>query len=300
MKKDKRTNRVFRSERRDIQFPMWRKKVDRSLFQEKGFTVANFARNWWNLDEYFPGLSNSKKDPRSKMVIEFKKEQFRGNITYQKSRNTFRVFFDEKLADLLKETFLMTFMRDLEHKLGDYDQNSDDRISIEEVIPFSEFLDIEFDPERKVFIFTAHYRQKPTFPHLFSKILNTTVLKSIELENEEKSKPRVLPSNWRKRSELLNVPDQPNVIYMLFDEKNKEFYVGEARSLHNRLTQERTEIPNWTHFRYNVLPPELEPFRVQIERMVIRDFAAILANSKKSLKTMKISECIMKNKKIDL
>ena len=102
-----------------------------------------------------------------------------------------------------------------------------------------------------------------------------------------------------KSSELLGLPDQPNVLYMLFDKDNNEFYIGEAKKLKTRLTQDRPEIPNWTHFRYSVLPPELSPFRVQLERMVIRDFASILPSSKIGFDSIKISECQFKNKKID-
>lgn len=300
---DKRTNRVFsHSERRNIEFPMWRKKVDRSLFHEKGFTIVKFAEKWWDLVTIYPNITNSRKDKKNEIIIEFDNKSYFGHLTLQNSesrKGTYRVFFKQDLADSLKEVFLMTFMRDLEHQIGEYDSDSNNRMSIEDVIPFSEFLDIEFDNINNKFIFTAHYTHKPTFPNLFSKILDSTVLKSISLELEGKLGSSVIKSNWYKKSELGNLPDQPNVLYMLFDEKNKEFYVGEAKNLKSRLSQYRQEIPNWTHFRYSVLPPELAPFRLQLERMVIRDFASILPSSKLGFDSIKISECIFKNKKID-
>jgi len=300
---DKRTNRVFsHSERRDINFPMWRKKVDRSLFHEKGFTVVKFAEKWWDLSLIYPNISNSRKDKKNEILIEFEESTYLAHITLQNSKSrkgTYRVFYNQDLADALKEKFLMTFMRDLEHQIGDYDSDAENRISIEEVIPFSEFLDIEFDAENKRFILTAHYTHLPTFPNLFSKILDSTVLKSISLELEGKLESRVVKSKWYQKSELLGLPDQPNVLYMLFDKDNSEFYIGEAKKLKTRLTQDRPEIPNWTHFRYSVLPPELSPFRVQLERMVIRDFASILPSSKLGFDSIKISECQFKNKKID-
>ena len=39
-------------------------------------------------------------------------------------------------------------------------------------------------------------------------------------------------------------------------------------------------FPDRDYFRYNVLPAELAPFRVALERMLIRDFASVLKNKK--------------------
>jgi hypothetical protein len=69
-----------------------------------------------------------------------------------------------------------------------------------------------------------------------------------------------------------------NVIYMLMDTDAKQFYVGQAEDLIGRLIQQHPSIPRWDYFRYDVLPPSLAPFRVALERMVIRGFAAVLKN----------------------
>jgi len=67
---------------------------------------------------------------------------------------------------------------------------------------------------------------------------------------------------------------------MLYDSKAKLFYLGEAENLVKRLLQPHTSIPGWDYFRYDVLPQALAAYRVAIERMLIRDFAAILKNKR--------------------
>ena len=58
-------------------------------------------------------------------------------------------------------------------------------------------------------------------------------------------------------------------------------------------------IPDWTHYRYDVLPPDTtKDMRVAIERMVIRSYASLLPNKEK-IPNIKISDYLLVNKKID-
>lgn len=302
MKKvDKRKNRVFKTERRDIDFPMWRKKVDASIFYDKATLIPVFAKELWNIEKYF-SKANSKEHPDSKVIIKFDGQDYKAHVTVQNSakrKNSYRLFFSKDLADILKSTFIMTFMRDLEFKLGDYDEDENNRQSIEDIIPFNEFLDIEFDANTKTFIFNAHYRQKPIFNNLFTKILDTTVLSSISDEIEGKRKDRIQKSDWIKKEELDKTVDQPNVLYTLLDINNEQIYFGEAISLKKRLSGSRPEIPNWTHFRYDVLPSSLSEYRVDIERMIIRQLASLFENKKNLHLKNTVSSFKLMNKKID-
>jgi len=298
---DYRKNRVFKTERRDIEYPLWRKKVDASIFYDKAILIPKFAEKIWDIPNLFKGVF-SKKDSKSRIKITFQGVTYVGFLTDLngiRRTGSYRIWLPSELSDILKEKFLMTFMRDLEFKLGEYDSDEDNRISIEDVIPFNEFIDIEFDSKKKEVILTAHYTQQVVFKNLFSKILDSTVLKSIALELDGKSTSSIVKSNWRPKLDLTKIPDQPNVIYFLLDEVNNEFYVGEAKSLKNRLSSPRPEIPSWSHFRYNVLPPILEPYRLEIERMIIRDFAVLMPSDKTNLKKKKISDFKLTNKKID-
>ena len=62
---------------------------------------------------------------------------------------------------------------------------------------------------------------------------------------------------------------------------------------------ERPEIPNWTHYRFDVLPPSFGRIeRLAIERLIIRMFATVLESTHG--KGIKISNVFtLANKKID-
>jgi hypothetical protein len=85
---------------------------------------------------------------------------------------------------------------------------------------------------------------------------------------------------------------------MLLDKSGRRFYVGEAEDLVKRLLQPHTSIPDWELFRYDVLPHELAPYRVVLERMMIRDFAAVLKN-KRQVPSHEIGDCELANDKVD-
>ena len=88
------------------------------------------------------------------------------------------------------------------------------------------------------------------------------------------------------------------MIYLLADSKRKLFYVGEAGNLIRRLDQGHPSIKNWDKYRYDVLPDELAPFRVQLERMLIRYLAALMPNGRNILH-LDITDHRLVNKKVD-
>ena len=79
-----------------------------------------------------------------------------------------------------------------------------------------------------------------------------------------------------------------------------KIYIGETgQNLKDRLNSEYPLIPDWTHYRYDVLPPDTtKDMRVAIETMVIRSYASLLPNKEK-IPSMKISDYLLVNKKID-
>ena len=57
-------------ERSDVQFPLWRKKVDGSLLQHAMTVIPEWVKHGvFDIVEVFPG--SSKKDPSSKVTVEF-------------------------------------------------------------------------------------------------------------------------------------------------------------------------------------------------------------------------------------
>jgi hypothetical protein len=60
-RKNKQTERT---ERADVRFPLWRKKVDNSIFRDLGTTVPTWVCRNWQFDAQFPGILKSS-DPKA-------------------------------------------------------------------------------------------------------------------------------------------------------------------------------------------------------------------------------------------
>ena len=74
----------------------------------------------------------------------------------------------------------MSFARDIENRLRKSRGISES--NIEDEIPFWEFLDIEYEREKKKFYFEAYYIQKPAFSELFKRFIESPVLHKIDDE----------------------------------------------------------------------------------------------------------------------
>lgn len=148
------------SERKDVKYPLWRKKMDTSMFEHKSTFIPHWViDNVFCMREYYP--YSSKKDPRSEIEIEYRHPSGRisRNIgwvittRYESGRNDItRLFISKEVRNYLIDDFIMTFHRSNERKF----RNCSSSV-IEMQIPFWEFLDIEYNSEDGVFIFTPHY-----------------------------------------------------------------------------------------------------------------------------------------------
>lgn len=285
----------MKRERSNIKFPMWRKKVDSSLFEYKFTPIPNFAVQMWNIPVQFHNVYY-KKDTKSKIKIIFKGINYKGNVTITtKGRKSplYRLHFDNNLVFELKLAFIMSYMRNIEQKLGDSSS-----IEIEENIPFWEFLDIEYDENSKVFYLTDYYTHKPDFPLLFTNIVGSPTIRKIDDAIYVKDSKKIYSSEWKKREYLNTEIEAENVIYTLIDTRSKLIYIGEGEKLVRRVLQPHKTISNWNYYRYTILPKELSPFRIHIERMMIRNHAMLLDN-KKEIDNIRISEYSLSNNKID-
>jgi hypothetical protein len=282
-------------ERSKVEFPLWRKKVDSSLFEYKGTTIPTWACTMWRIqDIYFKVPSKKKKE--SEVDIYFLGRKYQGYVTIAKEgRKTpaYRLWFCDDLCLELKQNFLMSYMRALENKL-----RPEKKFDIEKEIPFWEFLDIEFDGVKRQFKFQAYYYQEPSFPELFKRLIGSPRLKQIDDELYGKGIGRIYKQSWRPKEQLEFELGAQNVIYWLIDTVDKLLYIGEAQDLVKRLSQGYPSIPNWSYYRYDVLPQRLEKYRVTLERMTIRGFAEILDN-KSNIDGFRISEYKLANDKID-
>lgn len=282
-------------ERSDIDHPLWRKKIDATFLKDSSTPIPNWLLDAWNIKQIF-GEVRSKNDEDSLVAIHFNKNHYKGHVTKIKTPTDFRyrLHYDVSLMLLLREVFLMSYMRALE---GDLQKNIR-KTDIEKDIPFWEFIDIEFDADNKLFKFVSHYHQQPLFPELFKRLVSSAPLKIVHDEITNKEKSRIHKQDWRQRSEYKNEIGAENVIYTLLDTHNKFIYVGEASKMIRRFDSGHDCIKDWNYYKYNVLPREFSEHRLTLERMAIRDMASILINNQ-DISTFSISEYKLVNNKID-
>lgn len=285
----------MKTERSDVSFPLWRKKVDASLFRYGGTAIPNWACKMWNLDQVI--TSSSSKDPSTHFqIILNQNEKFVGTITLSDSNEKrtpqYRLWFSDDLSFRLKDIYLMSYMRDIEQTLRGK------KGEIEEEIAFWEFLDIEIDETNRIVYLTSYYTQKPSFPELFRRLVDSPTIEKIDDELNSKDDFRIYKTDWKHRSELQGEIGAKNVLYMLADTVNKLLYVGEASNLVRRLSQVHPSIKKWNYYRYNCLPDILAKHRKVFERMMIRDFASVLPN-KKDIASIDLKEYTFANDKID-
>ena len=78
-------------ERSNIEFPLWRKKVDKSLLEDKETPIPKFLWLLWGI-EYLFSQYTSSKDPRSSVNILFNKIVYSGAI-HKKANGQFKFVF---------------------------------------------------------------------------------------------------------------------------------------------------------------------------------------------------------------
>src|ERR1700756_1259088 len=91
-------------ERSNVEFAIWRKKVDKSLFEHNGTTVPEWACRMWSLQQLYGNIT-SRKDPKSNASVTFKGTSYSAWVTtapHGRSSPAFRLWFDRALAYELK------------------------------------------------------------------------------------------------------------------------------------------------------------------------------------------------------
>jgi|TARA_R110002012_G_scaffold295746_2_gene492467 hypothetical protein len=282
-------------ERSDVEWPLWRKKVDGTFLKDFSTPIPKWVQKIWEIEAHYSTV-RFKSNENSKVRIEFRKENFEGAVVKKKTDSGFgyRLSFEAELGRKLQDVYLMSYMRAIEAELTDGTSHR----QIEKEISFWEFLDIEFDLGNRHFIFTPSFTVKPQFPQLFNRLVDSAPLKAVAGPLLSGENARIYKQDWKPRSEYILEIGATNVIYTLLDTKEKLIYVGEANSLITRFKNGHTDIKNWNYYKYNVLPPELGKYRLAIERMLIRDLASILEN-KQGIANIVISDYKLSNRKID-
>jgi hypothetical protein len=124
-------------EQSNVEFPLWLKKVESSLFEHNGTTIPAWASTMWGVPKLFSNCI-SKKMEDAKVTIQFEGIDYPGYVSVAKEgrkTSAYRLWYKVELAMELKQKFLMSYMRSLEKRL-----RKDAKEDIEKNIPFWEFL----------------------------------------------------------------------------------------------------------------------------------------------------------------
>jgi hypothetical protein len=160
------------NERTDVKHPLWRKKVDGSIFTEKCTLIPEWVKDSvFGIREVFP--HRSRKNPLSQIKIRYNHPSGKNTIhtgwittTYFSTRKDVqRLYFDEDILQYLQRDFVMTYHRTQEKIFRGVNSPA-----IEKEIQFWEFLDIEYNQTEMVLLFTPYYNLKerilPEFTYL--------------------------------------------------------------------------------------------------------------------------------------
>ncbi|MCH8003312.1 MAG: GIY-YIG nuclease family protein [Nanoarchaeota archaeon] len=147
---------------------------------------------------------------------------------------------------------------------------------------------------RNVFKFDTYIKIDLGFNQLFERLANENVFGWMFGKEKEEFIQTSTP--WYSIKELKNHIETKNVIYYLADTKNKELYIGSANVLGNRVKRNRSEIPNWDKFRFDVIRNKYSKFLRRIENHIIRTVASLIKNIP-SYSSLNISYYKLKNKK---
>ena len=293
-------------ERNDIKHLMWRKKVDSSIFNGESVIPMAFVKQW-NLKSNFK--DNGKNSSYWPVHIKFGAKSYNGKVFYRpptkvRSSEQHKIIFQDDLINELKKAFLMSHIRWLEVELRKQEgkRAAEATRETERETPFWEFLDMEFDEDKKAFIFTAYFKQAAYFPEVFKHLIGSPKLQQIEgsIFNDFE---KIINQDWKEKNQLVTELGAKNVIYFLLDEVNKLIYVGETgQDLKIRLSDtehyKNAGIPFWTHYRFEVLPSSIDTkARREIEDMMIRAYATLFSNTK-GVNSFKISNYKLVNRKI--
>ena len=148
------------NERSNVRFPLWRKKMDGSMFGDQCTVIPNWVvDNVFNIRGRFS--KREKSDPLSQAHVSInrgggKRTTHAATVTTSPRGGipVMRLYFGDDVTSWLMDVFRMTYARYQERLKHDINGPT-----IEKLIPFWEFIDIEWDETASTFHFTAWYTQ---------------------------------------------------------------------------------------------------------------------------------------------
>jgi hypothetical protein len=270
------------------------KKVDISLLTW-GFTIP------YDYEEDFDPDRSIRPGGRKPTKILLGNKKYSGFI-YNKSQtkrargHVYQVIWDQdrELVKKLRKTFIQTYIatstqKDEALKVG----KKKTRTRLEGA---QELITIEPRPNGDI-VLSVFFRVEDQWTKFLEKLVEENVFPWLMWGAKSKEDIYQRSTDWYPIKSLPQHASIENVIYYLADTKNKEFYVGKAIRLGDRVKPGRPEIPGWNKFRYDVVRPQYASLLPRLEENTIRALAYVLLTERHH-PSLEISTYKLNNKMI--
>lgn len=180
---------------------------------------------------------------------------------------------DKELLKKLRKTFIQTYIatslqKDEALRVG----KTKTRTKLEGA---QELVTIEPTPKGDINL-AIFFRVEDKWTKFLEKLIEENVFPWLMWGAKKNEDVYQRSTDWFSMKDLPNHASAENVIYYLVDTRKKEFYVGKAIRLGERVVPGRKEIPGWNRFRYDVVRPQYSSLLPRLEENTIRALAYLL------------------------
>ena len=265
------------------------KKIDKSFFKH-GITIPNNHVEDFIFDSPVP-LGTS----RDVTIIWKKKEYFArlSNVNRKGANSVYQLRWDQskELLSSLKQEFIQSYFA-IESQ--NFEAKEKQEYYITHLLGGSQEVVIFKPIDINHILLETFIKIETPYDNIFKRLVEENVfgwLSNTTFENTFITKS----TKWMDISELYKHENVNYVVYYLIDDTNKQIYIGSAIRLGDRVKPNRSEIPDWNKFRYEIIHPKYHNMLREIEFLSIMNFARFFTNSGK-LTSMQISDYTLVNK----
>ena len=265
------------------------KKIDKSFFQY-GITIPNAY-----VEDFIFGHPVPLGTSREVKVIWKGKEYIAKlsnvNRTGAKAVYQLRWGVNKELLSSLKQEFIQTYFAIESQK---FEARAKQEYHITHLLGGSQEVVIFKPQDKDRIILETFIKIETPYDNIFKRLVEENVfgwLSNTNFNNSFITKS----TKWISIDELYKHEDINYVVYYLVDDINKQIYIGSAIRLGDRVKPNRSEIPGWNRFRYEIIHPNYHDNLREIEYHSIMNFAKFFKNNGK-LSTIAISDYVLVNK----
>lgn len=262
------------------------KKIDKSLLEGGKATLdkKQLEDNEW-LTSFDIGESRNIK-------AYFNNKEYDVNLAF-KSRKKDEIelpYYQLTIGEVLKKELKKTFIHTVLNIKSSIIMKQKGRKFNEEALSIELVKkNVEYVLKLKPFI-----RISTDYDEYFKALIKSNLLDYPFGSNNKKA--IVSSTGWMDIKEIEKYKGTRNIIYFLLNSATKEIYIGSTNLFEKRVTVQKSELPNWDKFRFEVVNPDYTTILRDIEFMIIRNFANVLKNND-NIKGLDVNEYTLANRR---